>query len=78
MYLEIYSIAAEFQKYIQDPQMGLFDLYKKFTFVYKKKKIITYTKKKQKVFWWASNYVLTLETNEGCLAFLPLLMYLQG
>ena len=42
------------------------------------KKNITYTKIDQKVLRCASNYVLTLETDEGCLAFLPLLSYLHG
>ena len=37
---------------------------------------ITYTKINQKVLRWESNYVLTLETDEGCPAFLPLLPYL--
>ena len=78
MYLEIYSVVAEFQKYIQDPKMGVFDLYKNFTFVYKQKKKNYIYKIYQKVFRWASNYVLTLETDEGCSAFLPLLSYLHG
>ena len=79
MYLEIYSIVAEFQNYIQDPQMGVFDLYKKnFTFVYKQQKEYYIYKIDQKVFRWASNYVLTLETDEGCPVFLPLLPYLHG
>ena len=78
MYLEIYSIAAEFQKYIQDPQIGVFDLYKNFIFVYKQQKEYYIYKIDQKVFRWAFNYVVTLETDEGCLAFLPLLSYLHG
>ena len=77
MYLEIYSVAAEFQKYIQDSQMEVFNLYKNFTIVYNKKKNYIY-KIDQKVFRWASNYVLTLETDEGCPDFLPLLPYLHG
>ena len=77
MYLEIYSVEAEFRN-IQDPQMGVFDLYKNFTFVYKQQKEYYVYKIDKKFFQWASNYVLTLETNEGCPAFLPLLPYLYG
>ena len=57
--------------------MGVFDLYKNFTFVYKQQKVYYIYKIDQKVFRWASNYVLTLETDEGCPAFLLLLPYLQ-
>ena len=78
MYLEIYSVAVEFQKYIQDPHMGVFDLYKNFTFVYKQQKKYCIYKIYQNVFQWASNYVLTLETDDDYPAFLPLLSYLHG
>ena len=77
MYLEIYSVAAEFQKYIQNPKMGVFDLYKNFTVVYKQQQKYYIYKIDQKVLRWASNYVLTLETDEGCPTFLPLLPYLH-
>ena len=70
MYLEIYSVAVEFQKNIQDPQMGVFNLYKNFTFVYKQQKKYYIYKIDQKVFRWTSNYVLTMETDEGCPALL--------
>ena len=49
-----------------------------FTLFTNNKKIYCIYKIDQKVFRWASNYVLTLETDEGCPTFLPLLPYLHG
>ena len=78
MYLEIYFGAAEFQ--------NIFKIHKWECSIYTKKKLyiclqttkrILHIQNRPKVFRWASNYVLTLETDEGCPAFLPLLSYLH-
>ena len=80
MYLEIYSVLAEFQNIfkIHRWECSTYTKKKNFTFVYKQQKECYRYKIDQKVFRWASNYMLTLETDEGCPAFLPLLPYLHG
>ena len=77
MYLEIYSVAAEFQNVFKLHKWECSTYTKTLHLFTKNKKIITYTKVDQKVFRWASNYVLTLETDEGYPAFLSLLPYLH-
>ena len=78
MYLEIYSVATEFQNIFKTHKWECLTYTKNFTFVYKQQKEYYIYKIDLKVFRWASNYVLTLETDEGCPAFLPLLPYLHG
>ena len=78
MYLEIYFVAAEFQKIFKLHKWECSTYTKTLHLFTNNKKNITYTKIDQKVFRWASNYVFTLETDEGCPAFLPLLPYLYG
>ena len=77
MYLEIYSVAAEFQNIFKLHKWECSTYTKTLHLFTNNKKNITYTKIDQKVFRWAFNYVSTLETDEGCLAFLPLLPYLH-
>ena len=78
MYLEIYFVAAEFQNISKLHKWECSTYTKTLHLFTNNKKNSTYTKIDQKVFRWASNYVLTLETDEGCPAFLPLLPYLHG
>ena len=78
MYLEIYFVAVEFQNIFKLHKWEFSTYTKTLHLFTNNKNNITYTKIDQKVFWWESNYVLTLETDEGCPAFLPLLPYLHG